>query len=230
MFFSFILKLFVQPTIVSSNKFAIKRANQGFTLVEILVVVVMLSLLAGMMAVSVGTSDTRKNKAFYEHLQSNIDYIRLLSVEQMQPYGLAIKLAKQDSLSELVVVKLAQPNASAQTTTLTTTAPSWQLVKEIEPLTMPNNVNVQIAPLENLSMNTTNSTNSTATAPNWLIGDQAPPVVWFGTGEATPVQISVVAQNADGNRYPVGEPIIINSAGALESVETTTLPTTTGAP
>lgn len=220
---------FNRPTHRLAHPPIIRRAHQGFTLVEILVVVVMLSLFAGMVAVSVGTSDTRKNKAFYEHLQSNIDYIRLLSVEQMQPYGLAIKLAKQDSLSELVVVKLAPPNPSAQNTptNLTTTAPSWQLVEDIQPLTMPANVDVHIAPLENLAINTANTS---ATMPNWLMGDQAPPVVWFGTGEATPVQISVVAQNADGNRYPVGDPIIINSAGALESGETSAPTTTTSTP
>src|SRR5699024_11898159 len=54
----------------------------GFTLVEIVVVVVILSIFAGMMSLSVGSSESRKNRAFYEHLTDSLSYVRLLSAER----------------------------------------------------------------------------------------------------------------------------------------------------
>ena len=51
---------------------------RGFTLVEVMVVIVILSLFAGLMTLSVSGSDTRRNQAFYEHVKSNITYVRLL--------------------------------------------------------------------------------------------------------------------------------------------------------
>ena len=80
--------------------------QQGFTLIEIMVVIVILSIFAGMMSLSVGSSENRRNTAFYERLTSNLDYVRLLSTERMQPYGLAIKLPQNDAPNQLVVVKL----------------------------------------------------------------------------------------------------------------------------
>ena len=78
--------------------------QQGFTLIEIMVVIVILSIFAGMMSLSVGGSENRRNTAFYERLTSNLDYVRLLSTERMQPYGLAIKLPQNDAPNQLVVV------------------------------------------------------------------------------------------------------------------------------
>lgn len=192
--------------------------QRGFTLIEIMVVIVILSIFAGMMALSVGGSDNRKNLAFYEHLQSNLDYIRLLSLENMQPYGLAIKLAQGDTPNQLVVVKLdnaftnRQVVANFDTQSASNAKPTWQLEPTIAALEVPKNIQVRIEPLDNPSM----SAPSTEPLATWLVGNEAPPVVWFGTGEATPVQISVQKTNPDKQVYPVAKPLIISQAGALE--------------
>lgn len=180
-------------------------ANKGFTLVEVMVVIVILSVFAGMMTLSVGSSESRKNLAFYEHLQSNLNYIRLLSVEEMKPYGLAIRLAKADNPTQLVVVKLenSQQNPNEKQT------PTWQLENSIPALDVPNNIQVDISPLD--------SGVDMSQMPNYLLGNQAPPVVWFGTGEATAVQIMVQKKQDNSDTiYPVAEPIIINTSGAIQ--------------
>lgn len=183
-------------------------SQKGFTLVEIMVVVVILSIFAGMMTFSVGGSESQRNMAFYEHLQSNISYVRLLSSEQMQPYGLAIKLAKADEPSQIMVVKL--DNAFVESHEQTSEKqPAWQLENNISPLDIPKDIELNISPLDSYSIN--------ADMPNYLVGQQAPPVVWFGTGEATPVRIVLQKKNPnDSTFYPIGEPIVINSAGAIE--------------
>lgn len=185
---------------------------RGFTLVELLVVLVILALFAGMMTLSVSGSDNRKNLAFYEHLQSNLRYVRLLSSERMQPYGVAIKLADHQGVigsatNQLMVVKLPliAPSGVGQPSP----TPRWQLEDSMAPLDIPNGVDVTIQPLDAANI-------ASQQTPAWLVGNQAPPVVWFGTGEATPVQIIVTKKNADDQRYPVGAPLIVNAAGAVE--------------
>lgn len=192
---------------------------RGFTLVEIMVVIVILSIFAGMMMLSVNSADNRKHMAFYDHLQSNISYIRLLAAEQMQPYGLAIKLAKDDVPNQLVAVKLvgsapkiANSEASSTTNNGPAQVPQWQIASQVSPLDIPQHINVTILPLDN--------TPAATISPVWLTGNDAPPIVWFGTGEATPVQILLQKKNPnDETVYPIGEPILINSAGAIEAAQ-----------
>lgn len=195
--------------------------QQGFTLIEIMVVIVILSIFAGMMSLSVAGSENRRNTAFNERLTSNLNYVRLLSTERMQPYGLAIKLPQNDAPNQLVVVKLenafihsqsAFRNANAVTTSQPA-PPQWVIEKQIPPLDVPDNLDVIIRPLDN-PFNT--AAQNTQPAANWLSGSEAPPVVWFGTGEATPAQISIQKTNADKQTFTVGNPIIVNQAGAIE--------------
>lgn len=204
-----------------------KQIQQGFTLIELMVVIVILTIFAGMMSLSVGSSDSRKNLAFYEHLQSNLTYIRLLSVEQMQPYGLAIKLSQGKEPSQIVVVKLEnayqyqqdkknnhQKNAMELSVNIQNNAEktqaTWQIDSQIPPLDIPTDVEIDINPLET----TTNYYNQPL--PKWFVGNQAPPVIWFGTGEATPVRINVQKRNMDNQKYLIGDAIIINASGAIE--------------
>lgn len=191
--------------------------QRGFTLVEIMVVIVILSIFAGMMSLSVGGSENRNNMAFYERVTSTLNYVRLLSTERMQPYGLAIKLPQNDAPNQLVVVKLENAFANSQSAaTLPTTKPAtpqWVIEKQIQPLDVPNNLDVKVRPLDN---GLDNGLNTVAQHASWLNGNEAPPVVWFGTGEATPVQITIQKTNPDKQTFAVGNPIIINQAGAIE--------------
>ena len=198
-----------------------RGGQQGFTLIEIMVVIVILSIFAGMMSLSVGGSENRRNTAFYERLTSNLNYVRLLSTERMQPYGLAIKLPQNDTPNQLVVVKLENAFTNSQSavrnanTAITSqpAPPQWVIEKQIPPLDVPDNLDVKIRPLDNPFNTTAQNTQLTA---SWSSSSEAPPVVWFGTGEATPVQISIQKTNADKQTFAVGNPIIVNQAGAIE--------------
>lgn len=179
------------------------QIQTGFTLVEVMVVIVILAVFAGMMSLSVGSSESRQHLAFYEHLKDNLTYIRLLSAEDMKPYGLAIRLANQDQPTQLVVVKLENPKPSDKQNQ----SPAWQVEQRIPALDVPNHVQVDIQPLENMVVES---------MPNYLVGNQAPPLVWFGTGEATSVQITVQKKLSNSETmYPVADPIIINTAGNI---------------
>ena len=201
---------------LSISGLSIKRATQtGFTLVEIVVVVVILSIFAGMMSLSVGSSESRKNRAFYEHLADSLSYVRLLSAERMQPMGLRLQADKQGQI-EPVIVTLSNPYSAYQTTNIVSgndnrpknsmelsadlrsmsgatqekpSTPSWEIEPEISLPKLPTGVSIRV---QSLGADNLASTGQTQTLQPWFTDQTVPQIVWFGTGQATPVTIEVV--------------------------------------
>ncbi len=184
------------------------RLEKGFTLIEIMVVVVILSVFAGMVSLSVGSSEVRKNRGFYEHFIDSMSYIRLLSAEQMTPMGIRLVTDKSGQITaELVRLDNAyisyqtNPNlrdginsgknamelsASIRDTDSEQTQkqPTWTQVADISLPTPPTDVNINIIPLQ------TNSTGTQALQP-WFVGQEVPSLLWFGTGQASPANIEI---------------------------------------
>ena len=204
-----------------------RRAQTGFTLVEIIAVVVILSIFAGMISLSVGSSDSRKNLAFYEHLTDSLSYVRLLSAERMQPMGLSLQADKQGQVSP-VIVTLSHPYAAYQANNNASTAdstpknamelsamsatsnsslktPSWELESAVTLPEMPAGVSLSIQSLE-----ASNSSMGTQERQPWFTEQMAPQVLWFGTGQASPVTIEVRYQSR-----LVGDVITIMPDGSI---------------
>ena len=206
----------------------------GFTLVEIVVVVVILSIFAGMMSLSVGSSESRKNRAFYEHLTDSLSYVRLLSAERMQPMGLSLQADKQGQVVP-VIVTLSNPYVAYQTQASTSSSgdstlknamelsadltsmsaaaadkaptPSWELEPEVSLPVLPTGVSLSVQSLD--AGNQTNAGQTQALQP-WFTDQNVPQVLWFGTGQATPVTIEV-----RHNSRLVGEVITIMPDGSM---------------
>ena len=206
----------------------------GFTLVEIVVVVVILSIFAGMMSLSVGSSESRKNRAFYEHLTDSLSYVRLLSAERMQPMGLSLQADKQGQITP-VIVTLSNPyiayqaqastsssgdstpkNAmelSADLTSMSGAAsdkvptPSWEIEPEVSLPVLPAGVSISVQSLD--TGNQSNAEQTQAMQPGFT-DQNVPQVLWFGTGQATPVTIEV-----RHNSRLVGEVITIMPDGSM---------------
>lgn len=218
---------FPSPKVISNNMQA------GFTLVEIVVVVVILSIFAGMMSLSVGSSESRKNRAFYEHLTDSLNYVRLLSAERMQPMGLSLQADKQGQVTP-VIVTLSNPYISYQTANTPTnndrspknamelsanisglsnaaadkpSVPSWVREPEVTLPELPAGVSLSIQSLE---ANNAGATVETRSLQPWFTGQAVPQVLWFGTGQATPVTIEV----RHSSRL-VGEVITIMPDGSM---------------
>lgn len=215
-----------------SSSFA--QAQQGFTLVEIVVVVVILSIFAGMMSLSVGSSESRKNRAFYEHLTDSLSYVRLLSAERMQPMGLSLQADKQGQVAP-VIVTLSNPYIAYQTNDTPSNSmdstpknsmelsadltsrsgamgkqqplPSWEIEPEVSLPELPAGVSLRVQSLEagNLSM-----PEQGQTLQPWFANQAVPQILWFGTGQATPVTIEVLH-----NSRLVGEVITIMPDGSM---------------
>ncbi len=212
----------------------IRIGQVGFTLVEIVVVVVILSIFAGMMSLSVGSSESRKNRAFYEHLTDSLSYVRLLSAERMAPMGLSLQADKQGQMTP-VIVTLSNPyityqaqdptssnsdsmpkNAmelSADLTSMSGAAsdkvptPSWEIEPEVSLPALPTGVSLSVQSLDAGKQTTAGQTQ--ALQP-WFTEQNVPQVLWFGTGQATPVTIEV-----RHNSRLVGEVITIMPDGSI---------------
>lgn len=205
----------------------------GFTLVEIVVVVVILSIFAGMMSLSVGSSESRKNRAFYEHLTDSLSYVRLLSAERMQPMGLSLQADKQGQIAP-VIVTLSNPYIAYQTQAATSyigdstpknamelsadltsmsaaadkvPTPSWEIEPEVSLPALPKGVSLSVQSLD--AGKQTTAAQTQALQP-WFTDQNVPQVLWFGTGQATPVTIEV-----RHNSRLVGEVITIMPDGSL---------------
>lgn len=210
-----------------------QHRQAGFTLVEIVVVVVILSIFAGMMSLSVGSSESRKNRAFYEHLTDSLSYVRLLSAERMQPMGLSLQANKQGQAAP-VIVTLSNPYVTYQTSAapaggdstpknamelsadligMSGTAseqqptPSWEIEPEVSLPELPAGVSLRVQSLE--SNNLSNAAQGQTLQP-WFADQSVPQVLWFGTGQATPVTIEVLH-----NSRLVGEVITIMPDGSM---------------
>lgn len=214
-----------QPSKRSSSTIK-SHTESGFTLVEILVVVVILSIFAGMMSLSVGSSDSRKNRAFYEHLIDSMQYVRLLSAERMQPMGLSLKADNQGQLTPVIVTltdpySAYQPDSAAikdgagknamELTAMTAedrARPTWQVETAVTLPEMPDKVSIAINPLDG---QIGNGPRDSRVLQPWFMGQDVPQVVWFGTGEATPVAIEIAY-----DARPVGEVIIVEPNGHVK--------------
>ena len=219
-----------------------KTTQTGFTLVEIVVVVVILSIFAGMMSLSVGSSESRKNRAFYEHLTDSLSYVRLLSAERMQPMGLRLQADNQGQI-EPVIVTLSNPYIAYQTAdsvsgTLSGSfsnnldsqsknsmelsadlggmsgstgeqqpTPSWDLESEVSLPELPAGVSIRIQSLDAINLANTGQTQSLQP---WFSDQTVPQLLWFGTGQATPVTIEVIHDSR-----LVGEVITIMPDGSM---------------
>ena len=210
------------------------HTQAGFTLVEIVVVVVILSIFAGMMSLSVGSSESRKNRAFYEHLTDSLSYVRLLSAERMQPMGLSLQANKQGQVTP-VIVTLSNPYVAYQTDASISSntngtpknsmelsadlssmssgikdklpTPSWELESEVTLPELPAGVSLAIQSLD--AGNMSNRGQIQALQP-WFTDQTVPQVLWFGTGQAAPVTIEV-----RHNSRLVGEVITIMPDGSV---------------
>ena len=210
------------------------HTQAGFTLVEIVVVVVILSIFAGIMSLSVGSSESRKNRAFYEHLTDSLSYVRLLSAERMQPMGLSLQANKQGQVTP-VIVTLSNPYVAYQTDASISSntngtpknsmelsadlssmssgikdklpTPSWELESEVTLPELPAGVSLAIQSLD--AGNMSNRGQIQALQP-WFTDQTVPQVLWFGTGQAAPVTIEV-----RHNSRLVGEVITIMPDGSI---------------
>ena len=200
----------------------IAKSQQGFTLIEVMLVIVIMAVMASLIAMNVQGVDQRKVMQARELLVLNLKKIRLESADQGRILGLLIQPATDIAPAQYEVVEYrpqANPDSSNQNqlnqsqsiqSQFNPNQPRgardqyrWQLATDFDSQTLPEQSSVQIQSLDH-------QLNLDALKQN----DALPQIIWLGNGEAVPVRIQLYLQ-----QQQVGDAIVLNRLGAVSDEE-----------
>lgn len=198
------------------------QQNQGFTLVELMLVIVIMSIFAAMVVMSISGVDQRRLMQQREQLVNDLSVIRLESMDQSRVFALMATTANATQEAGYVIAEYQPPELSAAQQKKNTkieldfqNKPKlWQPVAEFKIRNFADGAYLQIKPLDNPALNNVkNNTNQN------LLGREAPDLIWYGNGEVKPARLQLMQDN-----QPVGEPIYINTLGMTSNTENMTDP------
>lgn len=200
-----------------------KTFAQGFTLVELMVVIVIISVMAGIVSLSVSSVQNRKFAEQHDQLIDTLKLLRLQSLDQQQVLGLKVVDASATSDAAYQVVTLGggeesagsstngfyippstltpQPVHQSKQQTQLANQPSWQPL-EGHKTDLPTGMRLEIAPLEQ-------HTDITNTA---FLVSNAPKLIWYGNGEATPAKLTLYIE-----QKPVYESVYVDMLGRVST-------------
>ena len=195
----------------------IAKSQQGFTLIEVMLVIVIMAVMASLIVMNVQGVDQRKVMQARELLILNLKKIRLESADQGRILGLLIQPATDIAPAQYEVVEY-RPQANSDNSNQSKLNQSqfnqnqpmrerdqyrWQLATDFDSQTLPEQSSVQIQSLDH-------QLNLDALKQN----DALPQIIWLGNGEAVPVRIQLYLQ-----QQQVGDAIVLNRLGAVSDEE-----------
>lgn len=175
--------------------------QRGFTLIELMLVIVIIGIFAAMVSLSVGGESERRLLLLRERLVDNLVIIRLESLDQGRVLGLQVLAQQSGQPAGYQVVGFA-PTAEE-------VAQRWPVVSDFVLQPLPDRVRLQITPLQ--LRQTPRQT--TQDAEIWQDAS-TPRLIWFGNGEATPVRLQLLQ-----DQQPIGAPLYISATGQVSDDE-----------
>jgi general secretion pathway protein G len=176
-------------------------SQSGFTLIEVMLVVVIAAIFAAMIGLSIGGSETRRVFQEREELMGSIAEIGLESQDQSRMLGL-IPLDQTATDPARYVVVEYDPTATDKNK-------KWKPAPDFKVHPLPSNVELTVTPLQN------NNQNPSAHLNDITSGELSPKLLWFGNGEATPVRLQLLQEGQN-----VGDAVEITSLGKVKKDET----------
>ena len=184
------------------QKTSSSQLQSGFTLIELMVVIVIIAVVASLVVFSVEGVDQRKAMQAREVLMLDLKQIQRESSDQGRIYALKISPATDVSDFKYALVEyhdktvdLANPNKRMAN------EKKWTEVQDFSVRTLPSRVSFNITAQEHQFNNATNTD---------LIGRNAPDLIWLGNGETKPVAIQMYY-----DQKPVGELIRLDYLGQV---------------
>lgn len=181
------------------------KQHSGFTLVEVLVVIVIMSILMSLVTLNIGGMDMRKAMQQRELLVLDLRKINREANDQARVYALRTDAATDVHPFQYRIVEYVAPQntPAATSTALINTQDKWQVLKQFPVRELPEKVSFQVESQEQ---------NYPMARNNDLLGEQAPKVIWFGNGEAKPVRIQMYYE-----QKAIGAPISIDYLGKVDA-------------
>jgi general secretion pathway protein G len=175
--------------------------QQGFTLIELMLVIVIIGVFAGMVSLSVGGESERRLLLLRERLVDNLAIIRLEAQDQGRVLGLQDIPAQTGQVAGYQVVGF-DPKAEQ-------VKDRWPVASDFKVQPLPDRVRLQVTSLQPRATQRVASRDAQiwqdATTPQFL---------WFGNGEATPVRLQLWQ-----DQQPIGAPLYVSATGQVSDDE-----------
>ena len=173
------------------------RAVRGFTLIELLLVIIIISVFAAMVSLSVGGTSERQLLQLREQLYDDLALIRLEANDQSQLLALQLLEETPNRPAGYQVVTLDQTAVERQN--------RWPVVATFKTKYLPERTRLVVSSLQN----------TLAAGKNVALRDSdTPKLIWFGNGEATPVRLQLMQDT-----QPIGAPIYVTQLGQVSDDE-----------
>lgn len=193
-----------------------RQKQHGFTLIEVMLVIVIMSIFAALVVVSVSGVEQRKLMQQRDQLINDLNVVRLESSDQARVYALMTTSATATApagyfFAEYQLSEQADPTTlstqpqNAARANNATQKPLWQPVDGFKARTLEEGAMLQIRSMDNSPQ---------VSGPEGLLGRQSPDLIWFGNGEVKPARLQIIFNN-----QPIGNPIYINTTGMVSDTE-----------
>ena len=187
-----------------SPQFYSSRVTQsGFTLIEVMLVVLIAGIFAAMIGLSIGGSDTRRVLQEREELMDSIAEIRLESQDQGRMLGLIYLDQTATNPARYVVVEY-DPTATDKDK-------QWKPSVDFKVHDLPTGVELTVTPLQDNSRQPSEHLNDITS------GSLSPKLIWFGNGEATAARLQLVQEGQN-----IGDAVEVTALGSVKKDETGT--------
>jgi general secretion pathway protein G len=176
--------------------------NKGFTLIEVMVVIVIISIIASLIVLNIDGVDQRKAMQARELLLLDLKQINRESNDQARIYALDLHNATDVAPSQYGLVEYIPMQQDTEQRIRIIDRKPWKEVTDFNRRTLPDHVSFSIEPQEHQFQDANNAD---------LLGNNAPQLIWFGNGETKPVTIQMYYQ-----QKPVGGVIRVDYLGKVD--------------
>ncbi|WP_442855657.1 type II secretion system protein [Acinetobacter sp. NCu2D-2] len=178
-----------------------QRSQHGFTLIEVMVVIVIMGIMATLVVLNIDGIDYRKALQAREVLILDLKRIQRESVDQSRILALVVHPATDVSDTSYTIQEYIPANSSAA---LQQTKTKWQSYDDFKVRYLPSGVSLHI---DSLSQRYENAQNRE------LLENNAPKLIWLGNGEAKPVRIQLYLSGE-----AIGQAIEIDHLGKINDI------------
>lgn len=197
-------------TYLRSSVKSIHNQQQGFTLIEVMLVIVIISMFAVIVVMSISGVDHRRLMQQREQLMNDLAIVRLESLDQARIFALIPTSGNATSAAGYVIAEYQPEEEETGRPRQAQGKPVWKPVADFKVRSFSDQAYLQVSSLESKpSYQDQSSTRGQA-----LLGREAPYLIWFGNGENKAVKLQII-----NNNQPVGSPIYLNSAGMASDTE-----------
>lgn len=174
---------------------------RGFTLIELMVVIVIMAIMASLILTNINGVDQRKAIQAREVFIMDLRRINREANDQSRIFALDVQTATDVSPFRYGVVEYLVPSLQATQNSVLNENKNWQDYSEFEKRALPEHVSFNVQSLDHAYENANNDD---------LLNANAPKLLWLGNGEAKPVRIQFYFE-----QRPIGEEIEIDHLGKI---------------